>query len=90
MCVDADKTVVDLRKQVSELQTQVTSLAIASCGMMTLIKQFTEVQSLEELQAIIAEAKEKFDIGGNDGRARQADTCNGVHEPARHQANQVL
>lgn len=69
MCVDADKTIVDLRKQVSELQTQVTLLAISSCGMMTLIKQFTEVQSLEELQAIIAAAKERFAIGGNDGRA---------------------
>lgn len=69
MCVDADKTIVDLRKQVSELQTQVTLLAISSCGMMSLIQKFTEVQSLEELQAIIAEAKERFAIGGNDGRA---------------------
>lgn len=69
MCVDEDKTIVDLRTQVSELQAQVTLLAISSCGMMTLIKQFTEVQSLEELQALIAAAKEKFDIGGNDGRA---------------------
>lgn len=69
MCVAADKTIVDLRKQVSELQTQVTLLAIASCGLMTLTKQFTAVQSLEELQAIIAEAKERFAIGGNDGRA---------------------
>lgn len=69
MCVDADKTIVDLRTQVSELQTQVTLLAISSCGMMTLIKQFTEVQSLKELQEIIVVAKEKFDIGGSDGRA---------------------
>ena len=69
MCVDADKTIVDLITQVSELQTQVTLLAISSCGMMTLIKQFTEVQSLKELQEIIAVAKEKFDIGGSDGRA---------------------
>ena len=69
MCVDADKTIVDLRTQVSELQAQVTLLAISSCGMMTLIKQFMEVQSLEELQALIVAAKEKFDIGGNDGRA---------------------
>ena len=69
MCVDADKTIVDLRTQVSELQTQVTLLAISSCGMMTLIKQFTEVQSLNELQEIIAVAREKFDIGGSDGRA---------------------
>ena len=69
MCVDEDKTIVDLRTQVSELQTQVTLLAISSCGMMTLIKQFTEVQSLKELQEIIVVAKEKFDIGGSDGRA---------------------
>ena len=69
MCVDTDKTIVDLRTQVSELQTQVTLLAIASCGLLTLIQQFTEVQSLEELQALIVAAKEKFDIGGNDGRA---------------------
>lgn len=69
MCVDEDKTIVDLRTQVSELQTQVTLLAIASCGMMTLIQQFTEVQSLKELQEIIAVAKEKFDIGGSDVRA---------------------
>lgn len=69
MCVDEDKTIVDLRTQVSELQTQVTLLAISSCGMMTLIKKFTEVKSLKELQEIIAVAKEKFDIGGSDGRA---------------------